>query len=383
VALAAPAGSAAASNWTLRQLPPRSGDQWGPPLSGVSCPTESLCVAVGGLNTLAFSQAPTGGVAKWHVVGPRYPVGPGKTCVEGEAHCPEPGGRLQSPTVINEGDGATHLTAVSCPSPALCVAVSGGSNNTNGGKVLTSTNPIAGQWQVTRLGSSLDLRGISCGTPSLCVAVVREGRIFVSTNPTAGASARRPHLDRSNGRRRFLALRKPRSLPAHRKQESSNPRGTRSSPLPAPRPRSAPWSASTAASSPRRIPSQCPPTHPVASRSGDPARSSSSPSTSGKSPPPATATSAPASASTPHPDEGLRMQARPRSLPSLPLPPALPSKARPTHQFQAAQRRRKLHRPVPRGHKPAIAAVRVPARLCSSSPYPFHQKLPAPRCAPQ
>lgn len=220
-ALATPAGSAAASNWTLRQLPPRSGDEWGPPLSGISCPTESLCVAVGGLNTLAFSQAPTGGAAKWHVVGPPYPVGPGKTCTEGEPHCPEPGGRLRavscaspdlcvavsyegfvyastdptggagawSPTVINEGDGATHLTAVSCPSPALCVAVSGGSNNSNGGKVLTSTNPTSGQWQAIQLSSSLDLRGVSCGTPSFCVAVAREGRIFVSTNPTGGASA--------------------------------------------------------------------------------------------------------------------------------------------------------------------------------------------------
>jgi hypothetical protein len=221
VTLAAPAGSAAASNWTLRQLPPRSGDQWGPPLSGISCPTESLCVAVGGLNTLAFSQAPTGDAAKWHVVGPPYPVGPGKTCVEGEPHCPEPGGHLQavscaspslcvavsyegfiyastdpaggadawSPTVINEGDGATHLTAVSCPAPSFCAAVSGGSNNSNGGKILTSTNPTAGQWQVAQLSSSLDLRGVSCGTPSLCVAVAREGRIFVSTNPTGGASA--------------------------------------------------------------------------------------------------------------------------------------------------------------------------------------------------
>ena len=177
--------------------------------------------AVGGLNTLAFSRAPTDGASKWHVVSPPYPVGPGKTCVEGEPHCPEPGGRLQavscasqnlcvavsyegfvyvstdptggagawSPTVINDGDGATHLTAVSCPSPAFCVAISGGSNNSNGGKVLTSTSPTSGQWQVIQLSGSLDLRGISCGTPSLCVAVAREGRIFVSTNPTGSASA--------------------------------------------------------------------------------------------------------------------------------------------------------------------------------------------------
>jgi hypothetical protein len=212
----------ASSSWTLRQLPPPSGGAgYGPPLSGVSCPTESLCVAVGGLDTVAFSQAPTGGTAKWHVVNPGYPVGPGETCVEGEPNCPTPGGRLHdvscasrslcvavskegfiyastdptggadawSPTVINEGDGATHLTGVSCPSPSLCVAVSGESNNSNGGKVLTSTNPIAGRWDVAELGSSLDLRGVSCGTPSLCVAVARGGRIFVSTDPTGGASA--------------------------------------------------------------------------------------------------------------------------------------------------------------------------------------------------
>ncbi|HEY7256874.1 MAG TPA: hypothetical protein VH476_09340 [Solirubrobacterales bacterium] len=227
--LAAPAAPAGAnSNWTLRQLPPTSVEHteagtrysWAP-LSGVSCPTQSLCVAVGAEHTLAFSQAPTGGVARWHVVHPT--AGPSKNCAEEEPPCYELGGRLQavscasealcvavtyegfiyastdptggaaawSPTVVNEphGTGATHLTAVSCPSPSLCVAVSGGSNNSYGGRVLTSTNPTAGQWQVARLGSSLDLRGVSCGTPSLCVAVAREGRIFVSTDPTAGASA--------------------------------------------------------------------------------------------------------------------------------------------------------------------------------------------------
>jgi hypothetical protein len=220
--IAAPASTAAASNWTERQLPPTPGSaSWGPPLSGVSCPTDSLCVAVGGLDTLAFSQTPTARAAKWHFVNPPYPIGPGKTCVEGEPHCYEPGGRLNavscasqslcvavsyegfiyvstdptggagawSPTVINEAHAgsATHLTAVSCPSASFCVAVSGGYKTS--GKVLTSTNPTGGQWQKTQLGSSLDLRGVSCGTPSLCVAVAREGRIFVSTNPTGGASA--------------------------------------------------------------------------------------------------------------------------------------------------------------------------------------------------
>jgi hypothetical protein len=222
-ALAAPAGSALASNWTLRQLPPASGDAFGPPLSGVSCPTESLCVAVGGLNTVAFSQAPTGGTAKWHVVAPTYDE-PNRGCLDrGESveFCSSPRGSLNgvscageslcvavgyegsayvsnNPTGgagawsvdnVNEGGGGTHLIGVSCPSPALCVAVSGGSNNSNGGKVLTSTDPTSGNWETVQLSSSLDLRGVSCGTPSLCVAVAREGRIFVSTDPTGGASA--------------------------------------------------------------------------------------------------------------------------------------------------------------------------------------------------
>jgi hypothetical protein len=223
-ALAAPAG--AASNWTLRQLPPTPLEGGGAAqagLSGVSCPTESLCVAAGGFDTVAFSQAPTAGAAGWHVLHPTYDE-PKQSCLEkGEpvAFCSSPRGSLNGvscaseslcvavgyegsvfvstdPTgganawsvgEINTGGGATHLTAVSCPSPTLCVAVSGGSNNSNGGKVLTSTNPASGNWQATELGSSLDLRGVSCGSPSLCVAVAREGRIFVSTNPTGGASA--------------------------------------------------------------------------------------------------------------------------------------------------------------------------------------------------
>ena len=106
-------------------------------LDGVSCAGESLCVAVGYEGSVFVSTDPTGGASAWSV---------------GE---------------VNEagGHGATHLTGVSCPSPSLCVAVSGGSNNSNGGKVLTSTNPASGHWQTTQLGSSLDLRGVSCGTP--------------------------------------------------------------------------------------------------------------------------------------------------------------------------------------------------------------------------
>ena len=221
--LAAPAGSALAANWTLRQLPPvqlLEGESYEAGLSGVSCPSESLCVAVGGQDSLAFSKAPTGTAAAWHVVNPSS----GKSCPEREPLCGKPGSDLRavscasqnlcvvvsyegfvyvsteptrgagawSPADINEsgGPGATHLTAVSCPSPSLCVAVSSGPSMGNtAGKVLTTTEPTSGNWQATQLAGSPNLRGVSCASPSLCVAVATGGGIFASTDPTGGASA--------------------------------------------------------------------------------------------------------------------------------------------------------------------------------------------------
>jgi hypothetical protein len=216
VVLAVPAGSVAASKWTVRALPDRV------VLNGVSCPNESLCVAVGALDTVAFSQTPTGAVDRWHVVNPMY-AEPKQSCLEkGEptAFCSRPRGALDavscpteslcvavgyegsvyvsteptgdastwSVTDLKGGRNATHLTAVSCPSASLCLAVSGGYGEA-AGRVLTSTDPVSGNWQAIQLGGSPDLRGISCATPSLCVAVAKEGRIFVSSDPTGGASA--------------------------------------------------------------------------------------------------------------------------------------------------------------------------------------------------
>ena len=224
--IAAP-GTASATKWTLRQLAPIRNSENEPVrigLSGISCPSESLCVAVGGREgTLAFSQNPTGGANSWHTTKLEYPVGPGKTCVEGEPDCEPPSGALQAVSCASESfcalttydgwifvstdptgatdawspmnsngksqKGANHLISISCPSPSFCAAVSGGSNNSNGGRVLTSTNAFAGQWQTAQLGDQLDLRSISCSTPSLCVAAARGGRLFTSTDPTGGPGA--------------------------------------------------------------------------------------------------------------------------------------------------------------------------------------------------
>jgi len=217
--LAAPSGSAAASTWTLRQLPPTTPyeveRQSGPLMSGVSCPSESLCVAVGAAGPdiaagiVVFSQAPTGGLAQWHAVTLPPPGGEAAAFNLSAISCAsqglcvaisdkgfiyvstEPTGTAAawSPTVIKEGRG---MFDVSCPSASFCAAVGG-----KGGKVFTSTDPVSGQWQMTQIAGSPNLRGVSCGTPSLCVAIGKvgetntqagEGRIFVSTDPTGGAS---------------------------------------------------------------------------------------------------------------------------------------------------------------------------------------------------
>jgi hypothetical protein len=230
VALIAPTGAGAAANWTLTQLPIRTvgegeSDQAG--LSGVSCPSESLCVGVGGYDTVVSSRSPTGGAGTWHVVTPAAPTGQGacreenaagetvscglsaaleaiscaseSLCVavsnEGFAYVstdPTGGASAWSTSDLNEASGGdTHLNSVSCPSTSLCVAVSGGYSRLGpaGGRISTTTDPTSGHWQSTQLDSSLDLKSVSCGSPSLCAAVAEDGRIVVSTDPTGGPSA--------------------------------------------------------------------------------------------------------------------------------------------------------------------------------------------------
>lgn len=179
-------------------------------------------MVVGALDTIAFSQSPTGGIDRWHVGYPTYDE-PKQSCLEEAvpaASCSYPRGALDaiscateslcvavgyegsvyvstdptggagawSVTDVNGRSSATHLTAVSCPSASLCIAVSGGFGGA-AGRVLTSTAPASGRWQMAQLAGSPDLRGVSCTSPSLCVAVAKGGRIFVSGDPTGGASA--------------------------------------------------------------------------------------------------------------------------------------------------------------------------------------------------
>jgi hypothetical protein len=213
---AAVAGSASASTWTGRQL---TGEAAKVTMFGASCPTVSLCVMVGGQNTVATSTNPTGPSADWNTAyigeGAR-PTGsneifPGRQiravacpssslCIavsfEGLIYTstnPTGGVSAWSVTDLSGTGPSTHLYGISCPSPSFC-AVSAGK-----GKIVTSTNPTGGvsAWSVTQLEQPFELRGISCASPSLCVAVgddggarpesIADGEIVSSTNPLGGA----------------------------------------------------------------------------------------------------------------------------------------------------------------------------------------------------
>lgn len=206
---AADPGPAFASTWTGRQLP-AVGQA---PLFGISCPSTTLCVAVGGGNTIASSANPAGAAGDWAVINPGGVAPPNQSGIRGVS-CPSPQlcvavsfeGLVLTSTDPTGGVGAwsvadlspsgpnTRLYGVSCPSPTFCAASAGAA------KIVTSTNPTggAGAWTTTQLEGLLELRGISCASSTFCVAVGDDGEnirpgptdqgvILTSTDPLGGA----------------------------------------------------------------------------------------------------------------------------------------------------------------------------------------------------
>jgi len=158
-----PGGGAAA--WTETLLPaPGGAASW----EGVSCPSTTLCVAVG-RSTIATSIDPTGGAGAWSVVAAPHD------------------------DVFGQPD---LLNAVSCPIASFCVAVGAL------GMAYTSTDPTGGTtaWTGTETdtfavqicGGCVNLAnslvGVSCPTPALCVAIDPIGDVLTSTDPGAGAA---------------------------------------------------------------------------------------------------------------------------------------------------------------------------------------------------
>jgi len=203
--LALGAAPSALADWQVEKIPDGPVDSV---LFGVSCPSKSLCVAVGSNSVVASSTNPAGGSAAWQVVHPEGQFespGGGSVRYTGNqirgVSCPStalcvaagPQGHMLVSTdpiggawrVLELGLAAAHLEGISCPTESLCVAV--GYNGT----VVTSTHPDgdASAWTVSKLSTSPDLRGVSCPATSLCVAVDNEGEILSSVAPTGGAAA--------------------------------------------------------------------------------------------------------------------------------------------------------------------------------------------------
>ena len=134
----------------------------------VSCPSTQLCVAFDDSGNVLTSTDPTGGTAAWASAGVDTTVVP---CGSHEADtC------------------AGTITALTCPSIRLCVAVD------SNGFVLTSTDPMGGRaaWTATPIdtdhGVGWDpLANIACPSASRCVAADFYGTVFSTSNPTGGA----------------------------------------------------------------------------------------------------------------------------------------------------------------------------------------------------
>jgi hypothetical protein len=154
-----PAGGAHA--WRQRQiLRPFKSPVFFP--RDVACPSRTLCV-IGGNSGVLTSADPTGGSRRWKLI------------------------------QLDGGAGA-----VSCPSVKLCV-VAGDTGN-----IASSANPTGGRhaWKVRHVdtasassGGSAQLSALSCPTIRLCVALDSEGNVLTSTRPTEGRHAwRTSHL---------------------------------------------------------------------------------------------------------------------------------------------------------------------------------------------
>jgi hypothetical protein len=232
--LTSPAFAASPLTWSS----PEKVDAGGEP-TAISCPSESLCVAVDSGGDVVSSTNPTGGAAAWKTVDVDDVVISGISCYATAASTVCAGGDHHG-NVVTSGDptgdaGAWKLTAVagltppvtmygmSCPSATFCVGTSGGGDEVTSsspssgnftsrhvtsrvgfiscpsasfcaatgdfGHVATTAAPGSGPWTQTDVTGNTDaITGVSC-LPAGCVAIDEGAYADVSTNPTGGSSA--------------------------------------------------------------------------------------------------------------------------------------------------------------------------------------------------
>jgi WD40-like Beta Propeller Repeat len=169
-----------------------------PALGAISCPSVSLCVGVGGgpnILTILTSTDPTGGASSWITASIPYGGRLSGVSCPSVSLCvattnrdvftstnPTGGASAWTKTTVDPGG---PLDAVSCPSVSLCVAVD------SSGNALASTNPGGGTstWTTANIDPGYPVWAVSCPSASLCVAVDLAGNVLTSTDPTGGASA--------------------------------------------------------------------------------------------------------------------------------------------------------------------------------------------------
>jgi WD40-like Beta Propeller Repeat len=167
------------SSWTTVNLPAHDVAP-----DDVSCPSTQLCLVTGYDGSLAVSTDPAGGVGDWRIVKLDADEAlRGVFCSSlPECFITESSGNGLSSTDPAGGTKAwkvSHFTpqfvSGTCPTRTLCAAV-------NAARVFTTTDPSAGLWKRRLIGGLLS---IACPSASLCVAVGYDGALELSTHPAS------------------------------------------------------------------------------------------------------------------------------------------------------------------------------------------------------
>src|SRR5579875_3390095 len=128
-------------------------------ITGVSCPSAQLCVAVDAHGQVMHSTTPLLGAKAW-----THPVRVDKAA--------------------QTGGGYAGFAGISCPTTTFCVAV----DNAPNGNVAYTTDPTgpASAWTLTTIGAGVTLDSVSCVSATFCMIGGTDG--YYTTAPTGGAS---------------------------------------------------------------------------------------------------------------------------------------------------------------------------------------------------
>jgi hypothetical protein len=178
-------------------------------MTGLSCPTSGLCVALDRGGNAFTSTSPTS--ASWT----ESTVAPSDTGDRAYISCPttsfceavnaagygwfDPAtGAWQGVNVINGSTAPYGFSGIACPSTTLCIAAI--SNSSGGDALYVSTHPTSPAWSIVNLstvklpspapfvGQSSGLAGVACATVRLCLAITG-AVVFTTTDPGGSASS--------------------------------------------------------------------------------------------------------------------------------------------------------------------------------------------------